>query len=612
GDLSEAVWKGAPLATGFTRETRPPTEDTRVWAAYDATHLYFAFECPDARPDQIHNQQKKRNGSLDSDDWVSVGIDPLGDKKTIYWFQVNPIGTQAEEIPGGAASKVEWRGDWSAAAKVGEHGWTAEMAIPFSILKYPPGQKQFGLIFRRNLARIGEETSWPSGTNYYMHENQAWWQGLVAPRQRAVARYMPYTLLGAGGNLKNGYGVDLKYVTPNNVTSLLAIRPDFQTIEDVIDTVDFSYSPRFLRDRRPFFTEGGDFFGDGMMFYSRNVGEIDTGFKSFGKIGRVAFGAMDTTRFGGENNLLLNAGYDVTDHSDVRLAMVRHDGDTENTVLKLAANWQRPAKVNGYYWGVALLQNSGNGPESVATRAYVDRYAGSGMLGWHLFYNRIPKEYQPELAFVPETDKHSIGAALEYGKEYQKGPLRSWWSEMGLDYATHLTGGLFYEGVSPGLFLTFRKNWSLGLNYNYSNRPPNRDRVMGFNVGLKIRDIYRQTQLNFRSGRLDGGDYMFAALRQGFKLSEKFSLALSVEKLSLNYPDDREDLDVTQGVLSGVYDFTAERGIVFRLVGNNKGANGYLAYRQELRQGMDIFLVLGDPNAESFTPRIGLKIVNTY
>src|SRR5439155_9647552 len=111
-------------------------------------------------------------------------------------------------------------------------------------------------------------------------------------------RFMPYALVGAGGNLRNSTGIDIKYTAPNSITSLVTIRPDFQTIEDVIQTVDFSYNPRSLPDRRPFFTEGGGYFGDRMMFYSRNIGEIDAGAKSFGKIGRLGFGALGTYQSG--------------------------------------------------------------------------------------------------------------------------------------------------------------------------------------------------------------------------------------------------------------------------------------------------------------------------
>jgi hypothetical protein len=118
--------------------------------------------------------------------------------------------------------------------------------------------------------------------------------------------------------------------------------------------------------------------------------------------------------------------------------------------------------------------------------------------------------------------------------------------------------------------------------------------------------------LTARTGRLDGGRYLFASLNKGFKLNDRLSWGLSVERLSLDYPDDRDDLHVNQATISGVYDLTSEKGIVFRLIGNDQGGNAYAAYRQELRKGADAFLILGDPNSPTFQKRIGFKITNAY
>src|SRR5262249_53990771 len=151
---------------------------------FDANHLYFAFECDDPKPSSLRAQQKKRNGNLDDEDTVCVGVDALADRRTMYWFTINPLGTQSEEIPGGAASKIQWRGDWQAAAQRTATGWTAEIAIPFELLRYPPGQRKFGLIFRRHVSRTNQESCWPIRCNYYTRDNQASWENLEVPRIR--------------------------------------------------------------------------------------------------------------------------------------------------------------------------------------------------------------------------------------------------------------------------------------------------------------------------------------------------------------------------------------------------------------------------------------------
>ena len=612
GDLSDEIWKASPLAVDFTHQTGAPAETTRVWSAFDEKNLYFAFDCSDTRPGDIRAQQKKRNGGFDDDDWVSVGIDPLGDRKTMNWFTVNPLGTLEEEIPGGAAAKIEWRGDWTGAAKRNDHGWTAELAVPFALLKYPPGQKRFGVVLRRRLGRIGEESVWPSGVNYYTHENQATLTGVTAPKQIALPRYMPYLLLGAGGSLKNNAGIDIKYSAPNNITGLLALRPDFQTIEDVIQTVDFSYNPRFQQDRRPFFTDGSDHFNDDWAFYSRRVEKVDAGLKAFGKVGRVAFGAMDASRFGGNNALLANMSYDVTRLHDVGASLIQSSGDRDNRVVKLTSNWKKPVRINSFYWGGSVYESAELGKKSTAYSAYIDRYSGWGLLGWHVYYNRIPKSFDPALGFVYDQDRESVDGWIEYGREPKTKSILNWNAQLNYAFARRLDRTPFYEGVSPELNVVFPQNWRVTLGYDRNNRYPNHDRIANLQLRFNIRDLYRSSRIRLRQGKLDGGRYLFASLEQGFKFTEKLSSSFSLERLSLDYPGAKKDTRVTQGVYSGVYDITPERGFVFRLVANQGGTNGYAAYRQELRKGMDIFLVLGDPNTERFKQRIGLKIVNTY
>src|SRR5688572_23775201 len=200
GALDDLAWQTAPEITGLTHERNPPAEETRVRVGHDTAHLYFAFRCLDREPGSIRALQTKRNGDMDSDDSVTVGLNPLANRRTMYWFTVNARGTQQEEIPGGAAAKIEWRGDWHGAAKVDKDGWTAEMAIPFEILRYPRGQKRFGLMLRRHLSRIDQGTDWPPGTNYHTRDNMAFLVELAAPHVRRRPLVMPYTLVGAGGN----------------------------------------------------------------------------------------------------------------------------------------------------------------------------------------------------------------------------------------------------------------------------------------------------------------------------------------------------------------------------------------------------------------------------
>ena len=54
GILDDVAWSGAPLETGDWLSYNPLHGDTipqttRVWIAYDADYIYFAFQCDDPR-----------------------------------------------------------------------------------------------------------------------------------------------------------------------------------------------------------------------------------------------------------------------------------------------------------------------------------------------------------------------------------------------------------------------------------------------------------------------------------------------------------------------------------------------------------------------------------
>ncbi len=129
GLLDDPAWQRAAKVTGFWRTDfdEMASEQTEVLICHDDEHLYVAFLCHDSQPQLIQAQQRKRGGAFWNDDSVSLGIDPLNrprftpDQPT-YIFYVKPVGTQDEIVPSGAAAKIEWRGDWKAAAKITEKG----------------------------------------------------------------------------------------------------------------------------------------------------------------------------------------------------------------------------------------------------------------------------------------------------------------------------------------------------------------------------------------------------------------------------------------------------------------------------------------------------------
>ena len=64
-----------------------------------------------------------------------------------------------------------------------------------------------------------------------------------------------------------------------------------------------------------------------------------------------------------------------------------------------------------------------------------------------------------------------------------------------------------------------------------------------------------------------------------------------------------------QTILTTAYDLGGDRSIAGRMVRQNNQVNAYLAYQRSGNEGVEYFLILGDPNAPVYRNAITLKIV---
>jgi hypothetical protein len=151
GILNEADWQG-PAATGFTQ--REPvagaasTERTEVRVAYTPATLYIGIRALDSDPGAVTAKEMRNDAELYQDDAVAVLLDTFLDHRNGYLFETNPNGARTEGLINdeGESVNMEWDGLWQVASRRTEDGWAAEMAIPFSTLRFAPGGGDWGLL----------------------------------------------------------------------------------------------------------------------------------------------------------------------------------------------------------------------------------------------------------------------------------------------------------------------------------------------------------------------------------------------------------------------------------------------------------------------------------
>lgn len=164
GILSENVWH----RTGFARfverdpnEGTKPSQHTEVWIAYDDEAIYVAARMYDTAPDSIVARLARRDTRVSSDYFIFY-IDPYHDRRSGYYFGINAAGTIGDGVLyNDDWSDNTWDGVWEGRAHIDSLGWTAEMKIPFSQLRFERDSSYvWGLTSKDSLAGIMKMTTW--------------------------------------------------------------------------------------------------------------------------------------------------------------------------------------------------------------------------------------------------------------------------------------------------------------------------------------------------------------------------------------------------------------------------------------------------------------------
>lgn len=292
GRPNERAWQAVPVLPemvqvepryGFT-----PTHKTEVRVAYGDRGLYAAFTCYD---DREHVRAGVfRKDQLGPSDFVLLEIDPNNNDTNGYYFLLNPSGSQEDaQVFRDDMEEMLWDGVWKGAARVTSEGWTAEIFVPWSTIRFTAKDVHtFGLNVGRWLNHDGEfnalspppqglpgRISWAldyegvkgiqPGLNLELRPFLSF-RGIPRRGDDSLDRSFPF--------LPNG-GLDLKYGLRGNLTLDLAVNPDFGQAE--VDPAVLNLGPFevYFPERRTFFLESKEIFETRFqLFYSRRVGRI--------------------------------------------------------------------------------------------------------------------------------------------------------------------------------------------------------------------------------------------------------------------------------------------------------------------------------------------------
>ena len=155
GRVDEDAWKKATPITEFTQsdpdEGKPASQRTEVRFLYDDAALYVGARMFDsAGAAGIVTRLVRRDADMESD-YFEIVIDGYHDHLGRAFFDINPSGVKFDALGiGGSNPDASWDPIWEAATSIDSLGWTAELRIPYSQLRFSQQEVQtWGLQVRR-------------------------------------------------------------------------------------------------------------------------------------------------------------------------------------------------------------------------------------------------------------------------------------------------------------------------------------------------------------------------------------------------------------------------------------------------------------------------------
>jgi hypothetical protein len=485
GRVDEPVWQTIepiPLIMHTPNFGGEPHYPTEIRIAYDDTYLYLSAVCY-SPPEEIYATSFRRNLMAPYTDYIGIVLDTFNDNENALVFSVMPTGARLDhavnnDAQGASPMNTSWNTFWDAEVNMIDEGWSVEMRIPFSSLRFQDndGRVEMGLIAYRWFAVNTSVATFPPippnwGFWSFQKPSQAQKIVLEGVYERNPVYITPYALGGMEqafrlNTARNAYtrdddpaydfGLDLKYGLTNNLTLDLTINTDFAQVEADDQQVNLTRFSLFFPEKRLFFQERASIFNFGaversnlfdfstgttnQMFYSRRIGLYEGqpvpligGLRLVGRTGNWDVGVLNM-QTGREKSLLI----DDEPLPSENFGVVRLRRQVFNPYSYAGAMITSRYRTNGRYniaYGldgifrifaddfvsVAIAQTTGSddstgpgNPDNMRVHAQWERRSLDGF-GYDLNISRSGEFYNPEMGFILRRNYTRFGDRIFYG-----------------------------------------------------------------------------------------------------------------------------------------------------------------------------------------------------
>ena len=607
GKVDPGEWPEAAHGEGFIDKDTGAASDEKAefWVATDSKYIYFAAKVV-TDPSKIVADEYRQGVSLSGNDSMTLAIDAFGTGNSSNQFGVNASGATSINLAGGRAAKTEWLGEFEGHGRKTDTGWECEARIPWNLLSLPPAGKH-DLKLNMYWFRSAKSNTFEWKYTKNDTRNFAVWKDVTVP---AVAvdrtlKLLPYTYLGVNehGGLISNTGLDVKTQLNDQLQLVGTLNPDFRSIENNILSLDFSYFERLAADPRPFFQEGSKYYNTGFdqrLFASQRIQDFDLGVNIYGNLneGKTQFGLMSITDVHHQQAGVLSVVQKIAPNYDLGFAYVgnRHPGE-DSDALQLTNSYKvgdgsfylnsqftsDEAKKSGHRLNIGWFNTSGNAQGSIE-------------------YVQISPDFFPRLGFSPEQNLKGWDGSIYQEWNFDKGSVQNVNYNVSGLYFDRFEGGFYRSSVDISVNTGLRNGFAIGGGATLSNFQGSADKLYTIGAEYPFSDPYRNLEVLFSEGEFGGNKYRSTSISLQYRPARRMQLSLASQFVDFQ--------GFSRQVIGSLrYDMGTYESVGGRVVNRGENWNAYAYYRLSGKRGNEYFLIFGDPNSESFTKQIILKVV---
>jgi hypothetical protein len=552
----EEVWQWAPVADGFRQyePNRGQLSETKSQAMvlYDSDHIYIAFSLWDSQPPTA--QLTQRDADLFDDDAVILVLDTYHDRRSAYYFMTNLLSTQTDGriSNDGRTVDVTWDAPWQCASQQTEFGWTVEMSIPFTSLKYSADDSvKWGINFGRSSRRNLETSFWAGPLDSRFRVSQAGTLiGLNIKPPLHRQQVIPYGLTRFQENQSNqlDVGIDIRYALTTQTSAYVTINPDFATIEADQEQVNLTRFELSLPEKRQFFLEGNELFKQRIRtFYSRRIPNITIGGKLLGKQGPWSLAALATQSKPSPDSTkatytVAHAQKDILGSSIIAFMIANR---TQQGYNQGSASIDATLFFTGTLGMTAQLVRS-YGHFEDGTWAYFFRPAyDSPTAHFHVRYTHLGEhvaENVNTIGFIRDDNRRELDSAFEKIFWFRSGLLERTQYDSNYNIYWGQDDTLRSWQIDQSIEVEFRNRLAFEIDYTEEFKRFEKDfrnRELGVALGYNTRE-FQSVQVGLEFGKNFDLDFWLWTAEAGYKVTKQLSLEYELQRLILN-PDEESE-----------------------------------------------------------------------